>query len=469
MDKAKILLITVLVLSIASFSNASNIIYVDVNGPNNPGSGTLEDPFRQIQAGINTASSGDTVQIQQGIYTGIGNCNLDPNGKAITIRSTDPEDSNIVANTIIDPNGTGRGFYLRKGEDANCVISGLTIKNARITTGYNGAGIYCFNSSPIFRNCIIKNSRATGSGGGICFDYGSASVINCIIMGNTADYYGGGISCRFSSPLLIGCTINGNIAYGRGGGIDSGESDPNIINCVIINNYAPVGGGINCYYPGVANVINCTLANNLVAYDYGVGGAVYCQYEGNANIKNSILWANTQQLGLEYESSVSVTYCDLQGGQADVYDPCGLLAWGQGNIDIDPCFALFDLDEDPNLWDFHLQSAYGRWDPNSQDWVYDVNISPCIDAGDPNSDWTDEPWPNGKRINMGAYGGTTQASMNGNPADFDINGYVNFADFAEFADKWLAQESCIEDLKGDGIVEFADLEMFAENWLWQRE
>jgi hypothetical protein len=37
--------------------------------------------------------------------------------------------------------------------------------------------------------------------------------------------------------------------------------------------------------------------------------------------------------------------------------------------------------------------------------------SPCIDAGDPNSDWTGEIWPHGERINMGTYGGTQQASM----------------------------------------------------------
>ena len=33
-----------------------------------------------------------------------------------------------------------------------------------------------------------------------------------------------------------------------------------------------------------------------------------------------------------------------------------------------------------------------------------------IDAGDPNSPVGKEPEPNGGRINMGAYGGTSQAS-----------------------------------------------------------
>ena len=39
-----------------------------------------------------------------------------------------------------------------------------------------------------------------------------------------------------------------------------------------------------------------------------------------------------------------------------------------------------------------------------------MNHSPCIDAGDPKDHVWQEPIPNGKRINMGTYGGTRQAS-----------------------------------------------------------
>jgi hypothetical protein len=69
-------------------------------------------------------------------------------------------------------------------------------------------------------------------------------------------------------------------------------------------------------------------------------------------------------------------------------------------------------------------------------WITNSLTSPCIDAGDPNSDWMAEPWPNGKRTNMGAYGGSTQASKSGNIADFDINGKIDFVEFAWFAEQW---------------------------------
>jgi hypothetical protein len=42
--------------------------------------------------------------------------------------------------------------------------------------------------------------------------------------------------------------------------------------------------------------------------------------------------------------------------------------------------------------------------------VIDDVTSPCIDAGDPNTPIGDELFPNGGVVNMGAYGGTAEAS-----------------------------------------------------------
>jgi hypothetical protein len=60
--------------------------------------------------------------------------------------------------------------------------------------------------------------------------------------------------------------------------------------------------------------------------------------------------------------------------------------------------------------DCHLKSQAGRWDAAKKEWMKDDVTSPCIDAGDPASPIADEPQPNGGRINMGADGGTTEAS-----------------------------------------------------------
>jgi hypothetical protein len=99
----------------------------------------------------------------------------------------------------------------------------------------------------------------------------------------------------------------------------------------------------------------------------------------------------------------------------------------------------------------------------------DSSTSQCIDAGDPNSDWSAEPWPNGKRINMGAYGRTVQASKNGNLADLNIDGKVNFFDLAEIGKLWGVNQSIIEDLDKNGIVGLGDLDIVATNWLWEKQ
>ncbi|MFC1806713.1 right-handed parallel beta-helix repeat-containing protein, partial [Planctomycetota bacterium] len=82
---------------------------------------------------------------------------------------------------------------------------------------------------------------------------------------------------------------------------------------------------------------------------------------------------------------------------------------GLGNFSTDPRFA------DPDNGDYHLESTAGRHDPATSSWVVDDVDSPCIDMGDPSQPVGDEPTPNGGRLNMGAYGGTAEASKTALP------------------------------------------------------
>ena len=66
------------------------------------------------------------------------------------------------------------------------------------------------------------------------------------------------------------------------------------------------------------------------------------------------------------------------------------------------------------VYDYHLQSEYGRYE--ALGWQTDAASSPCIDAGDPRSDYVNEPRANGARVNMGFYGNTAQASKSEPPS-----------------------------------------------------
>ena len=90
---------------------------------------------------------------------------------------------------------------------------------------------------------------------------------------------------------------------------------------------------------------------------------------------------------------MKAAHSDVQGG------------WlGEGNINGNPLFA------DPSNGDLHVKSQAGRWDPAIKGWITDGVTSSCIDAGDPDVAVGDEREANGGRINMGAYGGTSEAS-----------------------------------------------------------
>ncbi len=142
--------------------------------------------------------------------------------------------------------------------------------------------------------------------------------------------------------------------------------------------------------------------------------------DGSPDIRSSIFWDNT--------------WSDLYGCQA-TYSCIERGAEGQGNFSENPMFA------DPDAGDYHLRSTCGRYWPEHDIWVLDDVTSPCVDAGDPDADFSGERQPNGGRVNAGAFGGTAFASMSQTPAsaDFNTDGVVDANDLVLFMDRWEQQ------------------------------
>jgi len=291
---------------------------------------------------------------------------------------------------------------------------------------------------------VVAATVIDGDVNGVTFSGGQSA--SCVLSGFTITGGIDGIYCLGASPTITNCRIVGN----EGNGIEArNSSKPTISNCCIVGN-GGVGIGLSLgrWITSQATITNCTI----------VGNAGYGVYSGFPTISNSIIYDNNGVEGAgEIEGSdCTITYSDVQGD------------WdGEGNIDKDPCFA------DPENGDYHLKSEAGRWDPNSESWVTDDVTSWCIDAGDPNSDWTAELWPHGECINLGAYGGTREASMSlsdaGNVADLNIDGVVDFRDFGGFGNCWKKEQLLMpEDLNRDGRADFFDVEMFVGEWLWEQ-
>jgi len=271
------------------------------------------------------------------------------------------------------------------------------------------------------------------------------------------------------------------------GNVVAGSSDHGVVlrdKCfpIMINNliYNCPSGGIAVQNQCDALLVNNTIVNSAVGIKFfdhtGRWGPPYCLVpgSGSATIINCIIRDCSTSLSLadspwegDRGSHAEVYYSNIEGGRYSAsVSANSTLKWGVGNIDADPQFA------DVGSGDFHLKSLAGRWNPGSQSWVQDDVNSPSIDTGDPNSDWTAELWPHGKRINMGTFGGTAEASMSsstiGNIADLNNNDIVNFQDYSLFSGGWRLYEHLLrEDLDRNGFVDFKDAALFIDSWLWE--
>ena len=221
---------------------------------------------------------------------------------------------------------------------------------------------------------------------GACLRMSAGVVSNCILQGGAATGYGGG--AQVSGGLLTHSRVQGNTAAEYGGGLHL--KGGRVAQCVICDNTSAIdAGGVELWEAGVLE--NCTLAFNHAEH---VGGGVDVGSEV-ASVRNCIIVSNTADAaGANWYQWNAFDWAYICS--APVPD-------GVGNFNLNPLFA------DEADRDFHLKSRFGRYGADGE-WIYDVLSSPCLAMGDPNSDYSSEPEPNGARINLGAYGNTDEAS-----------------------------------------------------------
>ena len=182
-----------------------------------------------IQAAINDASAGDSVQVLAGTYN-----------ESVVLKSGVAVQGAGVQNTTIDATGKGSAVIamnlnpMELGNETK--IDGFTIKGG---SNYKGGGFYIFKSSITMSNLVITGNRAEYGGGIYNYDFSSPIIANTIIYGNIATTGGGIYNGYMSSPIIYNATIIGNTASGSfAGGIRS-NSDAilTIQNSIITSNF----------------------------------------------------------------------------------------------------------------------------------------------------------------------------------------------------------------------------------------
>jgi predicted outer membrane repeat protein len=353
----------------------------------------------------NSSTDGGAIYTQNGALT-LTECRFSFNAAASRGGGVYSQNSDLdLADCWFEQNaaqaGGAIGHYQRTLSLTGCWFEG--------NLAVGGGAIHLADAeTTVVTKCTFKANWAENAGGAV-YKQGSARALNgpvtlerCTFTANTAAragaLYVSGVYPVLGDTLTVGnCLFTGNQADDSGGAICGDRSQLTIAGCTFAGNRAPISATLDWQYslwlagdPPAVHMTNCIV------------------WDGAASIFRSFSRWDGQTV--DANDVVTIACTDVQGG------------WpGAGNTDTDPYFAApgyWDPNGTPeapdeDAWvngDYHLKSQAGRWDPPSESWVLDEVTSPCIDAGDPNSPVGEEPEPNGGRVNMGAYGGTAEAS-----------------------------------------------------------
>ena len=253
------------------FTDRLPFYYIDADGTGD---------FAAIQAAISAAVDGDEILLENGVFTGDGNRDLDFLGKAVTVRSQSGSPVDCVIDCEGGPAELHRGFHLHQGEGGQSIIADITITN-----GFVGGGSWPENS-----------------GGAIRCDDGASPTISRCVISNCRAVWGGGIYCHFSSMRITGCTLAGNTATGHGSGLVCfNSSTPFLENTIIA-----FGDAEEAVFSddGSCPVFSCSDIYGVIGGTWS--GCIADQLDTDGNI------------------CLDPLFCDLQGGDLTIRDdsPC---------------------------------------------------------------------------------------------------------------------------------------------------
>jgi hypothetical protein len=280
--------------------------------------------YTSIQAAVNAASSGDTIQIANYTYkeaVSIGK-NLTLIGSSRRYTQLDGENVRCPLTINSPAKVSVSSLYIRNGKNASgggvynsgtLTITAVTIHNNyadvaggidndgtlhldNVYLGYNGAlydsGGLRNNGTAILNNVTVQGNTANSFGSGIT-NYGSLFINQTSFYTNTASSAGG--LYNHDTAILIDVTFKGNKAtqYG-GGGILNDDGVITLTNVTLSGNTASsyYGGGIQnaaSSGTGKAWLVNVTLSGNSALSG---GGGIYHSNNPQTYLKNTILSNN---------------------------------------------------------------------------------------------------------------------------------------------------------------------------------
>jgi hypothetical protein len=249
---------------------------------------TLRVPadYSTVQAAIDAAVAGDTVEIASGTF--VVTAPINPMGKAITIRGSVGATGELL--TTLDGANAVRVIECTTGETLLTRFESLIVTRGLAT---NGAGMYADSSSPtVFRCRFLDNNAATTSiealGGGAHVRYSNSRFTECEFIDNSAhatvqQAYGGALHASASEIEVSGCRFEQNRCESNAG-TSTGYQ------------YA-YGGAISLADETEAAVTDSSFEGNIATAYSGFGGAISWSGTSTGAAQNCVFYGNSGTAG----------------------------------------------------------------------------------------------------------------------------------------------------------------------------
>ena len=284
-----------------------------------------------------------------------------------------------IDNCLFVSNGLGRAclFSTRNGKGVNNV---------------RGAAIY--SESPVtIRNTEFRANRAGISAalGGVVYikDVGeTSSFTNCLFLANSCEHCNTDTTTAAAGVLVFRSSKKANL---------------DVVNCTFAYNY--------------------TDSRNQVSAGIDIGTYISPgSQNAEANIRNTIFYGTKKHANLKGGKDINVAsgctanidYCLFEENSTACISGGGTITKGDNNVFGDPKFARAITTEEIDSIMVTNGSYYG-YSADAYETVFskaDVHALSrklTVDTGDPRSPFSNEPRPNGARVNLGYYGNTPEA------------------------------------------------------------
>lgn len=256
-----------------------------------------------IAAGLDSARTGDTVEVACGIYHEHG-LTL---GQGVTLRSATGDPACVA----IDGDGLDSVVFCEFVDD-QATLEGITLRHGQAQGLYpSGGGVLCRASRLLIRRCHFENNAA-GWGGGLHAWNALVTVSDCTFTGNDAHVGGAAIDCTGGTPSFTGCEIFGNQGVATASAIRMAHAAAGFARCRIVGNALATGASVFVVVDSQLDLGDCVVGGTP-----GGGDGLFLQAVRAKGSGLAVVGAGGVGLRAEYGSVVDLvraTFAANAGG-----------------------------------------------------------------------------------------------------------------------------------------------------------